>query len=50
MRRNTRFRIMVIRTLKHLFVGLSQGFGFALERRDDYTARAIFPASATIKR
>ena len=41
---------MVFRTLKHLFVGLSQGLGFALERRDDFTARAIFPASATIKR
>ena len=41
---------MVIRTLKHLFVGLAQGFGFALECRDDYTAVPVFPASATIKR
>ncbi len=41
---------MVIRTLKDILVGLSQGVGFTLERRSDFTARAVFPASATIKR
>ena len=41
---------MVIRTLKNIFVGLSQGVGYSFERRNDFTARAVFPASATIKR
>ncbi len=41
---------MALRTLKHFLVGLSQGFGMVFERREDYTARAVFPASATIKR
>lgn len=41
---------MLVRTLKNFLVGLSQGVGLALERRDDFTARTVFPASATIKR
>jgi len=41
---------MFVRTLKDILVGLSQGVGLAFERREDFTARAVFPASATIKR
>lgn len=41
---------MVIRTLKHILVGLSQGIGMTFERRGNYSAHAVFPASATIKR
>ncbi len=41
---------MVFRTLKNIAIGLSQGVGFTFERRSDFTARAVFPASATIKR
>lgn len=41
---------MVLRTLKHFLVGLSQGVGMTFERREHFTARAVFPASATIKR
>jgi hypothetical protein len=40
---------MVIRTLKDIFVGLSQGIGFTFSRREDFTVRTVFPASATIK-
>jgi hypothetical protein len=41
---------MVFRTIKNIIVGLSQGVGYTFERRNDFTARAVFPASATIKR
>lgn len=41
---------MVVRTLKNILVGFAQGVGYTFERRNDFTARAVFPASATIKR
>jgi|JI10StandDraft_1071094.scaffolds.fasta_scaffold25374_6 hypothetical protein len=41
---------MVLRTFKHFLVGLSQGLGMTFERRGNFSAHAVFPASATIKR
>ena len=41
---------MVLSTLKHVLVGLGQGIGMIFARRQDFTARTVFPASATFKR